>query len=180
MQSVPAAEVPSHTLFLEVVQPHLGNAYLLARSLARNRSDAEDIVQEACLRALRGIRGFEGGNARSWVLTIVRHSAYDWLRRRRRAPESVENLEALVESFVSPEDAVTPESELASDQDVQQMSQAIQLLPEPARKALCLRYERGLSYLEIAEVIGVPPGTVMSRLYRARRQLGAIMGEMAA
>ena len=177
MQGVPSA---SHARFLEVVQPHLGNAQSLARALARNRADADDIVQESCLRALRGIAHFRGDSARAWVLTIVRHTAYDWMRRGRRAPELVEDLEGLVESLTDPDDSATPESKLAADQDAQQMEQAIQLLPAQFSKALRLYYERGLSYLEIAEAIGVPPGTVMSRLCRARRQLGAIIEEMAA
>jgi RNA polymerase sigma factor (sigma-70 family) len=177
MQGVP---LPSHARFKEVVQPHLGNAHSLARSLARNRADADDIVQEACLRALRGIAHFRGASARAWVLTIVRHTAYDWMRRGRRAPELVDDLEGLVESLTGPDDSVTPEAKLAADQDAQQMEQAIQLLPAQFSKALRLYYERGLSYLEIAEAIGVPPGTVMSRLCRARRQLGAIMEKMAA
>jgi RNA polymerase sigma factor (sigma-70 family) len=177
MQAVPVA---SHALFLEVVQPHLGNAYVLARSFARNRADAEDIVQEACVQALRGIARFRGGSARSWVLTIVRHTAYDWMRRGRRAPELVEDLEGLVDSLTSLQESVTPESTLAADQDARQLQQAMQLLPAQFSKALRLRYEHGLSYVEIAEVVGIPPGTVMSRLCRARRQLGAIMEEMAA
>ena len=177
MQAVPLA---SHALFRKVVQPHLGNAYVLARSLARNRVDAEDIVQEACVQALRGIARFRGGSARAWVLAIVRHTAYDWMRRGRRAPEIVEDLEGLVDSLTGPDESVTPESTLAADQDAQRVEQAIQLLPSQFRKALRLRYEQGLSYVEIAEAVGIPPGTVMSRLCRARRQLGAIMEEMAA
>jgi RNA polymerase sigma factor (sigma-70 family) len=175
-----AVSLASHALFLKVVQPHLGNAHSLARSLARNRADADDIVQEACLRALRGIAHFRGDSARAWVLTIVRHTAYDWMRRVRRAPEVVEDLEGLVESLTHPDHAATPEFKLASDQSEQQMEQAIQLLPVQFRKPVRLFYEQGLSYGEIAEAIGVPPGTVMSRLCRARRQLGTIIEKMAA
>ena len=171
-------QLESQALFLEVVPPHLDSAYTLARSLTRNHADAQDIVQEACLRALRGIARFEGGSARAWVLTIVRHIAYDWLRKSRRAPELVEDLDSLIESMTSQEEAVTPDSELASRQDAEQVERAVQSLSEPFRKALLLRYEHGLTYLEIAAAVGVPKGTVMSRLARARRQIGTIMEEM--
>jgi RNA polymerase sigma-70 factor (ECF subfamily) len=171
-------ELESQALFLEVVPPHLDNAYTLARSLTRNHADAQDIVQEACLRALRGIGRFEGGSARAWVLTIVRHIAYDWLRKSRRAPELVEDLDSLIESMTGREEGVTPDSELESQQDAEQVERAVQSLSEPFQKALVLRYEQGLTYLEIAAVVGVPKGTVMSRLARARRQIGAIMEGM--
>src|SRR5262249_7173748 len=137
----------SQALFLEVVPPHLDNAYTLARSLTRNHADAQDIVQEACLRALRGIARFEGGSARAWVLTIVRHIAYDWLRKSRRAPDLVEDLDTLIESMTAQEEVVTPDSELATHEDAEQVERAVQSLSEPFRTALLLRYEQGLTYL---------------------------------
>lgn len=170
-----AAVLDRQALFLEIVPPHLDNAYALARSLARSHVDAQDIVQEACLRAFRGITGFEGGNARAWLLTIVRRIAYDWVRKSRRAPELVDDVDSLMDSMTVREECATPESDLACRQELEQLQRAIQSLPEPFRKALLLRHEQGLKYTQIAAVVGVPKGTVMSRLARARLQIGAIM-----
>jgi RNA polymerase sigma factor (sigma-70 family) len=167
-------------LFLEIVPPHLDNAYALARSLTKSHVDAQDIVQEACLRALRGIARFEGGNARTWVLTIVRHIAYDWVRKSRRAPELVDDLDSVIESRTAQEEFATPESELTCSQEMEHLERAIQSLPEPFREALLLRHVQGLKYAEIAAVVGVPKGTIMSRLSRARLQIGAIMEGLAA
>jgi RNA polymerase sigma factor (sigma-70 family) len=142
--------------------------------------DAQDIVQEACLRAFRGIAGFGGRNARGWVLTIVRHTAYDWIRKRRGREERVEDVESLGELLEWHDGAATPESMLVCDQDTEQVGRAIGSLPASYRDTLHLRYEQGLTYGEIAKVTGVRPGTVMSRLHRARRQLGATLATKAA
>ena len=161
--------------FQRVVPPHLEAAHALARSLTRNNCDSEDIVQEACLRAFRGIAQFGGSNARAWVLTIVRHTAYDWIRKRRRAPQTVEDFEDHSDQLVCDEDWAAPESQLVSSQDARQLDRALRSLPAVFRKTLLLRYRLGLTYGEIATATGVPAGTVMSRLCRARRQLAALV-----
>jgi RNA polymerase sigma-70 factor (ECF subfamily) len=162
--------------FASVVLPHLGDAFALARWLTGDRADAEDIVQDACLRAFRGIAGFSGGNARAWVLTIVRHTAFTWLGKNRPAAVVVtDDLEAVERSqqragSADPE-VETPETALIAKTDSGRLEAAIAALPTPFRETLVLRELQGLDYREIAEVTGVPIGTVMSRLARARRRL---------
>jgi RNA polymerase sigma-70 factor (ECF subfamily) len=165
--------------FASLVLPHLGEAYSLARWLTRNRADAEDVVQDACLRAFRAVGSFAGGSARAWTLTIVRHSAYAWLRKNRPAAlVAVEDLEAVESAQASPgdPDAATPETELIAKTEAAHLEAAISALPAPFRETLVLRDVQGLDYREIAEVTGVPIGTVMSRLARARRRLIATLG----
>src|SRR5882724_5900216 len=163
--------------FRSVVLPHLADAYALARWLTGDRADAEDVVQEACLRAFRGIGGFGGVNARAWLLTIVRHAAYTWLGRNRSASLlMVDDLEAVEQRQASAgaagESATeTPEAALIAKTDAARLEAAIAALPVPFREALVLRDVQGLDYREIAEVTKVPIGTVMSRLARARRRL---------
>ena len=163
--------------FASVVQPHLADAYALARWLTGNRTDAEDVVQEACLRAFRGIGGFAGVNARAWVLTIVRHAAYAWLGKNRSAAlVMVDDLEAVEQKQASGGAALeqgpqTPEAALIAMADARRLEAAIAELPVPFRETLVLRDVQGLDYREIAEVTKVPIGTVMSRLARARRRL---------
>ena len=166
--------------FRSVVIPHLADSYALARWLTGDRADAEDVVQEACLRAFRGLAGFAGNNARAWVLTIVRHTAYSWLRKNRSAAlVVVEDLEAVEQAQASRAAAldgsgiVTPEAALI---DAARLETAISELPMPFRETLVLRDVQGLDYREIAQVTGVPIGTVMSRLARARRRLIAALG----
>ena len=163
--------------FASVVLQHLADAYALARWLTGDRADAEDVVQEACLRAFRGIGGFAGVNARAWVLTIVRHAAYTWLGKNRSASlVMVDDLEALEQKQSSPGAAFeqapqTPEAELIAKADARRLEAAIAELPVPFRETLVLRDVQGLDYREISEVTKVPIGTVMSRLARARRRL---------
>ena len=163
--------------FSTVVLPHLGDAYALARWLTGDRADAEDVVQEACLRAFRGIGGFAGTNARAWLLTIVRHAAYTWLGKNRSASLLlVEDLEAVERQQASGasafgQDVQTPEAALIVNADAQRLESAIAELPVLFRETLVLRDLQGLDYREIAEVTKVPIGTVMSRLARARRRL---------
>ncbi len=170
------------TRFTAVVLPHLDDAYALARSFTRNRADAEDVVQEACLRAFRGIGGFAGGNARAWVLSIVRHTAFTWLGKNRPAAlVVVDDLEEVESAQVIPGDpnAETPETALIAKTDRARLEAAIAALPAPFRETLVLRDVQGLDYREIAEVTDVPIGTVMSRLARARRRLIANIGRRA-
>jgi RNA polymerase sigma-70 factor (ECF subfamily) len=158
------------------VAPHLAEARALAQSITRSGADSEDVVQEACLRALRGIAGFGGKNARAWVLTIVRHTAYDWIRKRRTAPQAMEDVSGLAEQFGCEGASVSPESHLVSQERVQRLMEAVRSLPESFRETLVLRYGKGLAYKQIAEFTGVPTGTVMSRLSRARQLVGQSLG----
>ena len=171
-----------NTRFANVVLPHLDDAYALARWVMGNRTDAEDVVQEACLRAWRGIAGFSGANGRAWTLAIVRNAAYDWLRKNRPAAvvqvedlEQVEHLKARDSAAVAqgPDD---PETALIARADELRLQAAIEALPAVFRETLVLRDVQGLGYREIAEVTGVPIGTVMSRLARARGRLIEILG----
>ena len=162
--------------FAAVVLPHLDDAFALARWLTGNRTDAEDVVQEASLRAYRAIGTFAGGNARAWILTIVRHTAYTWLRRNRSASlVMVDDLEAVERTHTDAGDQEksTPETELIAKADAARLEAAIAELPAPFKDTLVLRDLQGLDYREIAEVTEVPIGTVMSRLARARRRLVA-------
>jgi RNA polymerase sigma factor (sigma-70 family) len=169
--------------FASVVLPHLADAFALARWITGDRADAEDVVQDACVRAFRGIGGFSGGNARAWVLTIVRHTAFTWLGKNRPAALVVtDDLEAVEraqhERGPGPADPAieTPESLLIAKTDAARLEAAIAALPTPFRETLVLRELQGLDYREIADVTGVPVGTVMSRLARARRRLAATIG----
>ncbi len=164
--------------FDRVVAPHLADAYALARWLCKDRADAEDVVQEACLRAFRGIDGYSGGSPRAWVLTIVRRTAYSWLSKNRSS--SVVAIDDLnVGDRASAElggdhdisSGPTPETELIAKSDAAQLEKAIAALPLEFRETFVLRDVQGLGYREIAEVTGTPLGTVMSRLARARRRL---------
>jgi len=165
------------TRFANVVLPHLGDAYALARWLARNEADAEDIVQEACLRAFRGISGFGNVNARGWVLSIVRNTAYTWLKRHRDAKMvAVDNVEDVEQAGVDvvgdwASAPASPEAALIERADAARLEDAIAELPIEFRETLVLREMQGLDYRTIAEITGVPIGTVMSRLARARQWL---------
>jgi RNA polymerase sigma-70 factor, ECF subfamily len=175
--SAPLSAREANARFACVVLPHLDDAYTLARWLTRNRADAEDVVQDACLRAFRGIGGFADGNARAWVLTIVRHTAYAWLRKNRPAALIVvEDLEAVEHQQANPAalDADTPETALIAKGEAKRLDTAIAALPALFRETLVLRDIQGLAYREIAEVTQVPIGTVMSRLARARGRLSEI------
>jgi RNA polymerase sigma factor (sigma-70 family) len=170
----------SKARFANVVIPHLDDAYGLARWVTGNHADAEDVVQEACLRAFRGIGGFSGGNDRAWVLTIVRNAAYDWLRKNRSpAVIHVDDLEA-IERMQLADDATpagdNPEVALIARADEAKLEAAIASLPPLFRDTLVLRDVQGLDYREIATITGVPIGTVMSRLARARGRVIAMLG----
>jgi RNA polymerase sigma-70 factor (ECF subfamily) len=164
--------------FQSVVMPHLGDAYALARWLTGDRADAEDVVQEACLHAFRGIGSFAGVNARAWLLTIVRRAAYAWLKENRSAALVMVDDLVAIEEKQSKQCAAsgevgsqTPEAALIAKADAARLESAIAALPLPFRETLVLRDIQELDYREIAEVTKVPVGTVMSRLARARRRL---------
>ena len=156
--------------FETIALPHLDAAYVLARWLTRNEADASDVVQEAFLRALRYFDGYRDGDAKSWLLKIVRHTCYSWLARNR--PADVVSLDA--ESEIGSKRAtasIDAEALLESRSDLRRLEQVMEALPVPLREILVLREFHELGYREIAEVTGMPIGTVMSRLYRARSQL---------
>ena len=152
--------------------PHLDAAYAVARQLTRNHHDAEDVVQEAYLRALRyfdGFRGTGGGveqDSRAWLLTIVRHTCYS---ARRRGMDRAETIEFDDRLHSNP---------LGVDEDQRlTIEQALVRLPYESREVIVLRELEGLSYKEIAQAVGVPIGTVMSRLARARERLRRLVGD---
>ena len=159
--------------FTRLVLPHLADAYTLARWITGNRIDAEDVVQDACLRALRAI-ATAGEDTRAWTLAAVRNAARAWLRKNRPAarvtPEEFEPCDrAQMESWDS--DDETPEAALIAKTDSAHLEAAIAELRAPFREALVLRDIQGLSYREIADITGVPIGTVMSRLARGRNRV---------
>ena len=154
--------------FEESVLPQLGAAYNLARWLTRNEHDAEDLVQEALLRAFKAFDRFRGTDARSWLLAIVRNACYTWLRRSR----AHEVATVFDEEVHTPDgDAMNPERLALREADTARVRQALEGLPVEFREALVLREIEGLSYKEVATVADIPVGTVMSRLARARGRL---------
>jgi RNA polymerase sigma-70 factor (ECF subfamily) len=154
--------------FEQVVLPHLDAAYNLARWLIRSPADAEDAVQEACLRALRFFDGFRGGDSRAWLLKIVRNSCYSWVKKNRPA-ELSDEFDETVHSSEGPR--VDVETTLVSRAESERVRIALGTLPVAFREVLVLREIEGLSYKEISDVTGVPMGTVMSSLSRARQRL---------
>jgi RNA polymerase sigma-70 factor (ECF subfamily) len=156
------------TRFEQAILPHLDAAYNLARWLTRNQHDAEDVVQEASLRAYQFFGGFHGGDGRSWLLAIVRNTCYTWLERNR-AREPITTFDEEKHSGASM--AAPPEAALLQQEDRELLGQALEELPPEFREVIVLRELEGLSYKEIAAVTGSPMGTVMSRLARARERL---------
>jgi RNA polymerase sigma-70 factor, ECF subfamily len=155
-----------HTRFEELVLPHLNAAYNLARWLARDINDAEDVVQDACMRALKYVGSLHGDDARAWFLTIVRHAFYDWCKRNRPT-EIAQDDGTAIEMAVDPA-AVDPEDALVRTAESKALADAIAALPLAYREVLILRELEELSYKEIARIADIPIGTVMSRLARAR------------
>jgi RNA polymerase sigma-70 factor (ECF subfamily) len=154
--------------FEELVLPHLDAAYNLARWLTRNTQDAEDVAQEAYLRAFRFFGGFHGGDARTWLLKIVRNTCYTWLHKNRVQQTAAPFDEQVHTDIAESQD---PETLLLRKADGQSLHRALEELPMAFREALVLLEVEGLSYKEIAEVLSIPIGTVMSRLARARQRL---------
>jgi len=162
------------TEFERQVLPHLDAAYSLARFLMRNDQDAEDVVQEASLRAFRFFESFRGENSRAWFLSIVRNTSFTALKRNRTDEANVVFDEELHGAQSSPMDAGVA---LDLAQDRQTVRAAIEQLSPEFREAITLRELEGCSYKEIADISGVPIGTIMSRLARARRQLQMILSK---
>jgi RNA polymerase sigma-70 factor (ECF subfamily) len=154
--------------FEQTVLPHLDAAYNLARWLTRNDQDAQDVTQEACLRAFRFFDRYQGGSARAWLLTIVRNTCYTWLHKNRH-PDSTEFDEEIHSSEVR--SGTDPEVQALTAADKETVNHALEDLPDVFREALVLREMEGMSYREIADVTSVSLGTVMSRLARARTRL---------
>jgi RNA polymerase sigma-70 factor (ECF subfamily) len=155
-------------VFEETFIPHLDAAYNLARWLTRSDDDAQDVVQEAYLRALKFYDGFHGGESRAWLLTIVRNTCYTWLQQNR----SRELATAFDEEIHAGEsDNFNPVAHMMQKADGHLLKQALEELPLEFREAIVLRELEGFSYKQIADVTGVPIGTVMSRLARARTRL---------
>jgi len=159
--------------FRALILPHLDAAFGFARYLTRDATQAEDIVQEAFLKALRGFVGFRGGEPRAWLFAIVRTTFLDAVRARP-AWGDPDAAEAIASEDDTPEDAVLRQGETAT------VRGAIEVLPEPFRETLVLRELEELSYRQIAEVTSAPIGTVMSRLARARQMLLAALSEEKA
>jgi RNA polymerase sigma-70 factor (ECF subfamily) len=170
--------------FERVALPHMNAAFNLAFWLVRRHADAEDVVQEAYMRAFRAFAGFAGPDVRPWLLAIVRNVAYRWLGNRRRSANVISIDEALERGGEEgaradiASDAPTTEEELVREVDRTIVRKALAELPPIFREVLMLREIEGLAYREIAEVTGAPIGTVMSRLSRGRSELRKVLGRM--
>jgi len=158
--------------FEEATLPHLGVAYNLARWLTRDDRDAEDVVQEAYLRAFKHFGSFHGGEGRPWLLAIVRNTCYTWMQHNR-SPELTIRLDDQLHEIESKD--LNPEALLLQSADSQMVRQALEELPAEFREVIVLRELEGLSYKKIADVAEIPIGTVMSRLARARKRLQQIL-----
>jgi RNA polymerase sigma factor (sigma-70 family) len=154
--------------FEEAMLPHLDAAHNLAKWLLRNEQDAQDVVQEAYLRAFRSFGGFRGTNGRAWLLTIVRNTSYTLLKKSHAVDLTTPFDE---EIHATGHESVSPAMILEHSEDAQLIKEAMDELPAEFREILALRHQEGLSYKEIADIAQIPPGTVMSRLARARAKL---------
>lgn len=154
--------------FEDVMLPHLDAAHNLAKWLLRNEEDAKDVVQEAYLRAFKSFGGFHGSNGRAWLLTIVRNTSYTLLKKNRVADLTTTFDE---EIHAASDESASPAIIVEHAEDAELVTKAIDELPAEFREILVLRHQEGLSYKEIADIAQIPPGTVMSRLARARAKL---------
>ena len=175
---MPLSPAPRNSRFVAEMLPHGAAAYNLARWLCRNETDARDIVQESFTRALHYFGGYRGGDARSWLLRIVRNTASTWLGSRPPAAHADAGDDSeLLES--APGSGATHDADplrvLISQDEARALRAAIAQLPVEYREVLVLREFEDLAYRQIAAIVGCPIGTVMSRLARARDELGAMM-----
>ncbi len=161
--------------FEELVLPHVDAALNLAKWLLANRADAEDVTQEAVIRAYRFFGNFRGVEARAWLLQIVRNSCYTWLQKNRPAELCVEFDEEL-----HPGHSISPEAVASQTDERQQLMRALESLPPRSREMIVLRELEGCSYKEIAQIAGVPIGTVMSTLARGRERLQKMLRPAAS
>ena len=162
------------------VLPHLHAAFNLARWLVRDAHVAEDLVQDACLRAYRYFDSLRGDDARPWLLGIVRNNCFTWLEEQRMSPKQVELDDVLIDSLPGPEEGagMSPEATLDRKRTCQRVDAAIMALAPPFREVVVLRELEDLSYAEIAQIASLPIGTVMSRLSRARAELKMALVEL--
>lgn len=167
-QEQDAAQEHELASFEEAMLPHMDAAHNLAKWLLRNEQDALDVVQEAYLRAFKSFGGFHGSNGRAWLLTIVRNTSYTLIKKNRAVDLTTTFDE---EVHVSDHESVSPATLLEHSEDAELIREAMDELPVEFREILVLRHLEGLSYKEIADVAELPPGTVMSRLARARSKL---------
>jgi RNA polymerase sigma factor (sigma-70 family) len=154
--------------FEALMLPHLDAAHNLAKWLLRSEQDAQDVVQEAYLRAFQSFAGFHGSNGRVWLLTIVRNTSYTLLKKNRAADLTTTFDE---EIHAAGHGSVSPATVLEHSEDAELIREALNELPAEFREIVALRHQEGLSYKEIADIAQIPPGTVMSRLARARAKL---------
>jgi RNA polymerase sigma-70 factor (ECF subfamily) len=160
--------------FEQIVLPHLDAAFNLSRWLLRSRSDSEDVAQEALLRAYRFFRGFHGGDARAWLLQIVRNTCYTWLEKNRPVELMTE-----FDEEVHQRPSANPESLAIAGDNRERLHRALETLPARFREVLVLRELEGCSYKEIAAITAIPIGTVMSALARARQKLQKTLTQTA-
>ena len=154
--------------FEETMLPHMDAAHNLAKWLLRNEEDAQDVVQESYLRAFKSFSGFHGSNGRAWLLKIVRNTSYTLLKKNRAVDLTTTFDE---EIHTAGHESVSPATILEHSENAELIKEAMDELPVPFREILVLRHLEGLSYKEIADIAQIPPGTVMSRLSRARAEL---------
>ena len=160
--------------FEQLVLPHLDAAFNLAVWILSSRTDAEDVTQDAVLRAFRFFEGFHGGDVRAWLLRIVRNTCYTWLEKNRRMKMTDQ-----FDEEVHMQCSATPESIAVAGDDHERLTQALQVIPPRFREVIVLRELEGCSYKEIAAITSIPIGTVMSALSRARRQLRSALAKSA-
>jgi len=158
--------------FEQAILPHLDAAYNLARWLTRNEHDAQDMVQEAYMRAFKFFDGFHGADARAWLLTIVRNTCYTWLDQNRARDMTTPFDE---EIHTTEDNALNPSAMALKSSDMEMLKQSLEQLPAEFREVIVLRDLEEFSYKQIADVINIPLGTVMSRLARARERLKRIL-----
>ena len=163
--------------FEELMMPHLDAAYNLALWLTHDPQDAQDVVQEADARALRFFDGFRGTEARAWLLAVVRNTCFNWLKRNRSTAANIEDAQATNDPALA--DKETPEKAMLESTSRERLNRAIADLPDEFRETLILRELEDMSYKEIAQVAGIPIGTVMSRLARARELLRKALADTA-
>lgn len=175
----------AHARFRTLVLPHLDDALTLARWLTGSRTDAEDVTQDAMMRALAGMDGFRDGSARAWVLTITRNTAMTWLRRNRPTAlvpvadiAAAEAASAMAMEMRHAE--TTPETQLMQFETGAQVRAALAKLPLEFREVVVMRDLQGLAYRDIAEILDLPAGTVMSRLARGRARLAVLLKDLLA
>lgn len=160
--------------FEQLVLPHLDAAFNLAAWILSSRTDAEDVTQDAMLRAFRFFEGFHGGDVRAWLLQIVRNTCYTWLEKNGRMKVTDQ-----FDEEVHMQSSATPESIAIAGDDRERLKQALQTILPRFREVIVLRELEGCSYKEIAAITSIPIGTVMSSLSRARRQLRSALAKNA-